>query len=152
MSVHLLQLCFLQIIVAACTMAVPSIRSPFTHSRLAAAAILLSPNVHTLSSAPSTSSSLQIIVAVAINKERPMLPSETPPRLAALISRCWLEDPAARPRVAELATELQDMMQVCYLLVLFSLFVETVLHVWCNNCSMHSLRPIFAGEETLRPG
>jgi hypothetical protein len=55
---------------------------------------------------------LQIIVAVAINKERPLLPPDTPPRLASLISRCWLEDPAARPRVAQLATELQDMMQV----------------------------------------
>lgn len=55
---------------------------------------------------------LQIIVAVAINKERPPLPADTPPRLASLINRCWLEDPAQRPRVAELAAELRDMIQV----------------------------------------
>ncbi|WIA40776.1 hypothetical protein OEZ86_004456 [Tetradesmus obliquus] len=53
----------------------------------------------------------KIIVAVAINKERPALPPDTPPRLAALISSCWREEPGARPRVAQLAAELQDLMQ-----------------------------------------
>ncbi|KAF6257343.1 hypothetical protein COO60DRAFT_1626853 [Scenedesmus sp. NREL 46B-D3] len=53
----------------------------------------------------------KIIVAVAINKERPQLPASTPPRLAALISRCWQEDPRQRPRAAAVAAELQDMMQ-----------------------------------------
>jgi serine/threonine protein kinase len=55
---------------------------------------------------------LQIIVAVAINKERPLLPASTPPRLASLISRCWQEEPRQRPRAAAVAAELQDMMQV----------------------------------------
>lgn len=54
----------------------------------------------------------QVIVAVAINKERPLLPASTPPRLAALISRCWQEDPRQRPRAAAVAAELQDLMQV----------------------------------------
>jgi hypothetical protein len=56
--------------------------------------------------------SLQIIVAVAINKERPLLPASTPPRLASLISRCWQEEPRQRPRAVAVAAELQDMMQV----------------------------------------
>jgi hypothetical protein len=55
---------------------------------------------------------LQIIVAVAINKERPLLPASTPPRLASLISRCWQEEPRQRPSTAAVAAELQDMMQV----------------------------------------
>jgi hypothetical protein len=55
---------------------------------------------------------LQIIVAVAINKERPPLPSDTPPRMASLILRCWSENPAGRPRVDELLAELEDMMRV----------------------------------------
>lgn len=60
-----------------------------------------------------TSLFLQIIVAVAINKERPPLPHDTPPRMAALIVRCWSENPALRPRVDELLAELEDMMKVC---------------------------------------
>jgi hypothetical protein len=55
---------------------------------------------------------VQIIVAVAINKERPVLPPSTPPRLASLISRCWQEHPRQRPRAAEVAAELQELMQV----------------------------------------
>jgi hypothetical protein len=54
----------------------------------------------------------QIIVAVAINKERPPLPHDTPPRLASLILRCWSENPAGRPRVNQLLAELSDMMRV----------------------------------------
>ncbi|WIA30080.1 hypothetical protein OEZ86_000175 [Tetradesmus obliquus] len=53
----------------------------------------------------------KIIVAVAINKERPLLPPSTPPRLAALIRRCWQEEPRQRPRAAAVAAELQQMMQ-----------------------------------------
>jgi hypothetical protein len=49
---------------------------------------------------------------VAINKERPPLPADAPPRLAALICRCWAEDPGARPRVGQLLAELDDMMKV----------------------------------------
>lgn len=55
---------------------------------------------------------MQIIVAVAINKERPPLPHDTPPRLASLILRCWSENPAGRPRVNQLLAELSDMMRV----------------------------------------
>ena len=55
---------------------------------------------------------LQIIVAVAINKERPPLPSDAPPRLASLVLRCWSENPAVRPRVDEVLVELEDMMRV----------------------------------------
>lgn len=54
----------------------------------------------------------QIIIAVAINKERPPLPADTPDRLASLVQRCWLEDPKQRPRVSQLAAELQDMLKV----------------------------------------
>lgn len=54
----------------------------------------------------------QIIVAVAINKERPHLPHDAPPRLASLILRCWAENPAARPRIDAVLVELYDMMQV----------------------------------------
>lgn len=54
----------------------------------------------------------QIIVAVAINKERPLLPQDSPPRLASLILRCWSENPTARPRIDELLLELEDMMKV----------------------------------------
>ncbi|WIA30079.1 hypothetical protein OEZ86_000174 [Tetradesmus obliquus] len=53
----------------------------------------------------------KIIVAVAINKERPLLPPSTPPRLAALIRRCWQEEPRQRPRAAAVAAELQQLMQ-----------------------------------------
>jgi hypothetical protein len=55
---------------------------------------------------------VQIIVAVAINKERPPLPHDIPPRLASLILRCWSENPAGRPRVNQLLAELSDMMRV----------------------------------------
>lgn len=51
-------------------------------------------------------------MAVAINKERPPLPHDTPPRLASLILRCWSENPAGRPHVNQLLAELQDMMRV----------------------------------------
>lgn len=54
----------------------------------------------------------QIIVAVAINKERPQLPPDAPPRMAALIQRCWAEEPGARPTVNELRDELEQMVQV----------------------------------------
>jgi hypothetical protein len=83
---------------------------------------------------------LQIIVAVAINKERPLLPPDTPPRLAALISQCWLEDPAARPRVSQLAVELQDMMQVgvtCFHDCVSSIFDGTAC--WCFVVLVFSL-------------
>jgi hypothetical protein len=70
---------------------------------------------------------MQIIVAVAINKERPLLPPDTPPRLASLISSCWREEPGARPRVAQIAAELQDMMQVCLVLL-----VKLCLLYYCN--------------------
>ena len=44
----------------------------------------------------------QIIVAVAINGERPALPDDAPPVLAGVIRRCWREDPRGRPSAAEL--------------------------------------------------
>lgn len=55
---------------------------------------------------------VQIIVAVAINGERPVIPEDCPPRLADLIMRCWREDPKGRPGVDELIKELDELIEV----------------------------------------
>lgn len=43
----------------------------------------------------------QIILAVAINAQRPPLPEELPHRLRELISSCWRQDPRSRPSCGE---------------------------------------------------
>ena len=43
----------------------------------------------------------QIILAVAINGQRPAIPEDVPTKLRALIAACWVEDPKQRPGIGE---------------------------------------------------
>lgn len=44
----------------------------------------------------------KIIVAVAINGQRPKFPPDFPAPLKSIVERCWGEDPKQRPSCAEL--------------------------------------------------
>lgn len=74
--------------------------------------LMRSDNPSTLALPATKNKIKQIIVAVAINNERPLLPEDTPPALAAVIERCWREDPRARPSAAELVRLFDILMQV----------------------------------------
>ncbi|KAL4423545.1 hypothetical protein ABPG77_006568 [Micractinium sp. CCAP 211/92] len=51
-------------------------------------------------------SPMQVIVAVTQRGVRPPVPEDCPPRLAALMQRCWDADPQARPDTGEVIREL----------------------------------------------
>jgi serine/threonine protein kinase len=52
----------------------------------------------------------RVVVAVAVRRERPDIPQHAPAPLAALLRRCWLEDPAARPTAREAVAALDAML------------------------------------------
>ncbi|KFM23981.1 Dual specificity protein kinase shkC [Auxenochlorella protothecoides] len=58
-----------------------------------------------------TSNLFQIIVRVAINKERPALDPGCPEPLRWLITKCWQQEPTLRPSCAELARITELMLQ-----------------------------------------
>lgn len=51
-----------------------------------------------------------IVYNVSVAGERPPLPPGCPPRLARLITRCWAEDPHARPSCYEVMHKLRAMV------------------------------------------
>ena len=54
---------------------------------------------------------LQIILAVAIHRRRPPIPSHCPPGLHALIAACWRDDPRQRPPAYSLVARLEELLQ-----------------------------------------
>ncbi len=55
---------------------------------------------------------MQIILAVAINGERPDLPEDCSKPLADLITRCWKKDPRDRPSTHDLLRIFDLMINV----------------------------------------
>lgn len=54
-------------------------------------------------------SPMKVAMSVATTGLRPKLPSDTPPQLAELITRCWARDPLKRPTFAVVQQQLQTM-------------------------------------------
>ena len=52
----------------------------------------------------------RVVVAVAVNRERPPVPEHAPAALAALMRACWREDPAGRPAARELVPALDAII------------------------------------------
>mmetsp|Transcript_6547 Transcript_6547/g.18258 ORF Transcript_6547/g.18258 Transcript_6547/m.18258 type:complete len:1028 (-) Transcript_6547:381-3464(-) len=52
----------------------------------------------------------QIILAVALNQERPPLPDDCPDNLRRLINKCWRQEPGTRPSCAEIVRLLEIML------------------------------------------
>jgi serine/threonine protein kinase len=54
---------------------------------------------------------MQIIVQVSQQGHRPDVPADCPPFLAALLQRCWSQDPLQRPSAAAIVKELRGELQ-----------------------------------------
>lgn len=54
-------------------------------------------------------SPMKVAMSVATTGLRPKLPSDTPPQLADLITRCWARDPLKRPTFAVVQQQLQTL-------------------------------------------
>jgi hypothetical protein len=52
----------------------------------------------------------RVVVAVAVNRERPAVPAHAPPALRDLLLRCWHEDPAQRPSARDCVTALDALI------------------------------------------
>ena len=52
---------------------------------------------------------MQIGMQVLVKKVRPPAPPDAPPDLAALMERCWAQDPAARPTFDAVKNWLSDV-------------------------------------------
>jgi len=55
-------------------------------------------------------SAAQIIVAVAMRKERPEIPRNCPALMTRLIADCWHDDPRQRPTCSEILRQLEFML------------------------------------------
>ena len=53
---------------------------------------------------------LQIILQVSQHGQRPEVPGDAPPALAALMQRCWSPDPTVRPTAAAIVEELRQLL------------------------------------------
>jgi serine/threonine-protein kinase len=58
----------------------------------------------------STAGLFKIIVAVAINGQRPRLPPDFPPPLRAVVERCWQQDPRSRPSALDLVDAFDELI------------------------------------------
>lgn len=54
-----------------------------------------------------TGAGLQVIFVVGVQCQRPPIPDDCPAMLSQLISRCWDDDPGARPAFPEVVARLK---------------------------------------------
>eukprot|EP01112_Ceratiomyxa_fruticulosa_P020144 TRINITY_DN6782_c0_g1_i2.p1 TRINITY_DN6782_c0_g1~~TRINITY_DN6782_c0_g1_i2.p1 ORF type:complete len:324 (-),score=57.38 TRINITY_DN6782_c0_g1_i2:324-1295(-) len=55
---------------------------------------------------------LQVIILIKYEKDRPNLPSDTPPFFAKIITKCWEHDPTERPNSEEVLNWITECIQL----------------------------------------